>query len=260
MSNLDFLRQIIPPMCISTSLTVMNSLFFDYIIALYPILITVLVYVLIELHDHNCKVVTILSMPLRKLYYYFLGRWDPKQSILSTFATFLLLSYSKLLFVSCNFLFAVQSYNSTGGLIPKSTVLLYDPNIPFFQSKHTPYIIIALSVITTFILLPPLLLLLYPTRLFRGLLTCCGFRRWDILQMIMDTFQGWYKDGTEGTYDYRSLSALYMLLRVGLVGEYLIVIGLNMHDNGGLKWFVTGLMHAFLGIFFFIVKPYKKQY
>ena len=56
----------------------------------------------------------------------------------------------------------------------------------------------------------------FPTRLFKTLLTCCGFQRWDILPMIVDTFQGWYKDGTEGTYDYRTLSALYMLLRIGL--------------------------------------------
>ena len=249
-SNLDFLRLIIPPLCISTSLTAIDTLFFDYIIALYPILITVLVYALIELHDHNYKIVVILSLPLRLLFHYFGGRWDPKQSILSTLATFLLLSYSKLLFVSCNFLFAVQSYNSTGDLIPDSTVLLYDPSVPYFHSQHTPYIIIALSVITTFILLPPLLLLLYPTRLFRRLFTCCGFRRWDILHMIMDTFQGWYKDGTEGTYDYRSLSALYMLLRVTLVGEYLTAICLSLYSSGVSKWVVTG---------FLIVKPYKKQ-
>ena len=259
-SNLDFLRLAIPPLCISSSLTAINTLFFDYIIALYPILITILVYALIELHDRNCKVVIVLSMPLRKLYHYFHGRWDPKQSILSTFATFLVLSYSKLLFVSCSFLFAVQSYNSTGDLVPNGTVLLYDSNVPYFKSKHTPYIIIALSVITVFILLPPFFLLLYPTRLFRGLLTCCGFRRWDILHMIMDTFQGWYKDGTEGTYDYRSLSALYMLLRMALVGEFLTLIVLSPRGSGSLKWFITGSFHILLGTFFLITKPYKKQW
>lgn len=132
-------------------------------------------YTLIELHDRNFKIIIYLNYPLKKLCRYCRGRWNPKKSILSTFATFLLLSYSKLLFVSCNFLFAVQSYNSTGDIIPNSTVLLYDPNIPFFQSKHIHYIVISLSAITTFVLLPPLLLLLYPTHLFRSLLTHYGF-------------------------------------------------------------------------------------
>ena len=95
-------------------------------------------------HDHNCKIVVILSLPLRKFHRCCQGRWDPKQYIyiLSTFATFLLLSYSKLLSVSCNFLFAIKSYNSTGDLVPDSTVLPYDPNIPYFKPKHVPYIII----------------------------------------------------------------------------------------------------------------------
>ena len=263
-SNLDFLRLVIPPLCINSSMTTINTLFLDYIVALYPILITVLMYILIELHDRSCyynKVIAILSMPLQKLYHYFNGRWNPKQSILSTFATFLLLSYSKLLFVCCKFLFAVQSYNSTGDLIPDSTVLLHDPTISYFKSKHIPYIIIALSVITLFIIFPPLLLLLYPTRFFKRLLTCCGFRRWDILHMIMDTFQGWYKDGTEGTYDYRSLSALYMILRIGLVGEFLIVVGLSPgHPQSILKWLLTGYFHILLGSFFLIAKPYKKRW
>ena len=260
MSNLDFLRLVIPSLCISSSLKVIDTLFIDYIIAMYPILLTIIVYALIELHDHNCRVIAILSIPIRQLYGYCCRRWNPKQSILSTFATFLLLSYSKLLFVSCNFLFAVQSYNSTGDLVPNSTVLLYDRSVPFLHSQHIPYIVIALSVIVTFILLPPLLLLLYPTRLFKRLLNCCGFRRWDILHMIMDTFQGWYKDGTEGTYDYRPLSALYMLLRIGLVGEYLMIIGLSLHGSGNLKWLVTGMIHVFLGTFIFTAKPYKKQW
>ena len=257
--NLDFFRLVIPPLCISSSLKAIDILFFDYITALYPILIIILVYALIKLHAHNCWFVAMLSMPLRKLFSYFHERWDPKQSILSTFATFLLLSYSKLLFVSCNFLIAVRSYNSTGDLIPNSTVLLYDPNIPYFKSEHIPYIIAALLALI-FILLPPLFLLFYPTHLLRSLLTCCVFRRWDILHMIMDTFQGWYKDGTEGTYDFRPLSALYMILRVALVGEFLTVIAFSPQSSGASKWFITGCLHILLGNFFFITKPYKRQW
>ena len=29
-------------------------------------------------------------------------------------------------------------------------------------------------------------------KLFRKFLSCCGFRRWDILHLVMDVFQGWY--------------------------------------------------------------------
>ena len=73
-SNLDFFRLIIPPLCISSSLEAVNTLLFDCIVALYPILMTILVYALIELHACNCRVVVIVSMPLQKLYRYFPGR------------------------------------------------------------------------------------------------------------------------------------------------------------------------------------------
>ena len=124
----------------------------------------------------------------------------------------------ELLFTSIHFLLAFQSYNSHGERVSSSALLLYDPNIRFFHSEHIPYATIALLVILIiiFIILPPLLLLVYPTSIFKKYLKCLGFHRWDILHHIKDIFQGWFKDGTEGTRDYRSLSALYLLFRVAL--------------------------------------------
>ena len=241
-TNLDFFRLVIPPLCISPSLKTIDTLFFDYIIALYPILLTIMLFTLIELHDHNCKIVAILSQRLQRIFH---TRWDGKQSILSTFATFLLLSYSKLLFVSCNFLFAVQSYmyNSTGDLIPASTVLLHDPNIPYFKSKHILYIFIALSVVTIFILLPPLILLLYPTSLFRRLYS----HAMDFNDGIFFTWSWTHsKAGTIWNWRYIWLQATLSTLHttegwIGLDGEFLtVLIALCCpQSDSDLKWFIT---------------------
>ena len=116
---------IIPPLCVTPTMKAIDTLFFDYIIVLYPILISVAVYFWIELHDHGCRVITFLSLPLCRLNCSFWG--NPKVS---------------------------QSYSNCGDRIPNSTVLLYDPTIISFN--HIPYIIVALSVIVTFILLPSL--------------------------------------------------------------------------------------------------------
>ena len=259
-SNLDFFRFIIPPLCISTSMRYINVLLFEYITVIFPILLTFVVYFCIQLHDQNCKLIVFISLPIRKLFNFVQEDWNPKQSLLSTFATFFILSYSKVLFVSINLLFAVQSYDVHGHPIPNSTVMLYDPTIRFLSSEHIPYSITALVVVFVFTFFPPLFLLLYPTRLSAYILTCCGFQRWDALHMIMDTFQGWYKDGTEGTQDYRPLSALYMLLRIGLAVEFLVVVYVNSHQRESLKWFVAGTVHILLGTFFLVIKPYKKQW
>ena len=256
--NLDFLRVYTPPMCVSQSLKTINILLFDYIIALYPFVLTAVIFLCIKLHDRNFKIIILLSLPLKKLLTYFRINWNPKTSILTTFATFFILVYSKLLYVSVNFLFVIHPYNCQG--IPGSTVLLYDPTVQFFHSEHIPYAIFALSIIFIFVLLPPLLLLLYPTRLFRKCLSCCGFQRWDILHPIMDVFQGWYKDGTEGTCDFRPLSALYMLIRVGFVFMILFLHIMDIKDDNLMEWIGPGLVHFGIGIMFFIVKPYKKQW
>ena len=252
--NLDFLRFVIPPLCISASLKSITVLLFDYIIALYPIFLTALLYICIELHDRNYKLIICLVYPFRYLRH---RNWNPKETILNTCASFLLLSYSKFLFVSCSLLLSVNIYNCDSKIISNHTVLFYDPAVTFLDSEHIPYAILALFVILIFVVLPPLLLLLYPTRLFRKCLSCCGFQRWDILHFIMDIFQGWYKDGTEGTYDYRSLSSLYMLLRITFAASYVsILLGLSeIH----VKIFL-GVLHFFLGMILLAAKPYKKNW
>ena len=256
--NLDFFHLVIPPLCISTSLKSINVLLFDYIIAVYPIILTVFIYVSIELHDRNFWIIICLASPLKWFRH---RKWSPKETILKTCATFLLLSYSKFVFVSSCLLLTVRAYNCSGAVIPNSSVLLYDPTIKFFHSEHLPYVVLALTVTVIFVLLPPLLLLLYPIPLFRKCLNSCGLRRWDVLHMVMDIFQEWYKDGTDGTIDYRPLSSLYMVLRFVAAWAYflLIFIAYEFHMFRFVI-LVLGILHVILGIMFLLLKPYKRKW
>ena len=257
-SNLDFFHFVIPPLCISTSFKSINVLLFDYVIAFYPILLTLIIYMTIELYDRNCWIIACLAIPVKKIFCLFHRRWNPKTTILNTCVTFILLAYSKLLCTSINLIFAIQSYDRKGEIIPDSTVLFYDPTIRFFHSEHIPYAILAFSILAIFVLLPPLLLLLYPTRLFKKCLNWCGFRRWDVVHLIADVFQGWYKDGTEDTRDYRALSALYMLLRIICGAVFLLLVRYRHHSVLGS--YFLGMSHFLLGTFFLIARPYKKQW
>ena len=253
--NLDFFRYVIQPLCISPSTKSINVLFFDYITALYPIILTIFIYVCIELHDRNCWILVRLSPLLKCLNR---RKWNPKETVLNTCATLLLLSYSKFIFVSFNLLFAAPTYHCNGEIIPnKSRVLLFDPSIRFLHSEHIPYVVVACTVLVVFVLLPPLILLLYPTKLFRKCLRCCGFRRWDILQFTMDIFQGYYKDGTEGTFDYRAFSALYMIIRFGIALAYaaFVLSSYELEIQIGV-----GVLHILLGMITLIVRPYRVKW
>ena len=196
-----------------------------------------------------------LSTPLKLLCRN--RNWNPKKAILKTCATFLLLSYSKILFVSINLIFAVPLYNCSGNSISDNTVLLFDPSVTFLHSNHIPYVVLALSIIAVFVVLPPLLLLLYPTRIFRACIRFMGFRRWDILHLVMDIFQGWFKDKTENQVDYRSFSALYLLLRILLA---LVSIATLLKISSRYYWSFIGVFHILLGALFLTIKPYKKKW
>ena len=89
-----FFHFVIPPLCISTSMKSNNTLLLDYVIAVYPIVLTVFIYVSTALHDRNCRIIVCLVSSLKWLWP---RNWNPKETILNTCATFLLLSYSKFL-------------------------------------------------------------------------------------------------------------------------------------------------------------------
>lgn len=252
--NLDFFHFLIPPLCINPSARPIDVLLLDYVIAISPFIFTVFCYLCVVLHDRNCHNGI---LPLKRCFQPHTN-WNPKETILNTFATFLLCGYTKLLFVSVNLLVGVHSYNSLGEVVLNSTILLYDPTIRFFHSTHIPYIVLSLSIMLIFILIPPLLLLLYPTRIFRKCLQYCGFQNWGILHMVMDIFQGWYKNGTEGMGDYRPFSALYMLLRIGIGCTFIVIL---YTDNDGVRLdHIFGIIHILLGLFYFTARPYKKKW
>ena len=142
------------------------------------------------------------------------ANWNPKETVLKTCVTLLFLSYSKFLFVSINLLLAVPVYDCRNESVPVSTVLLYDPSIRFLHSEHIPYVIISVFVIIVFVLLPACLILVSLSyKVFSVFLRSMGFKRWDILHMVMDIFQGWFKNGTDnGNLDSCGLQILFCFL------------------------------------------------
>ena len=262
--NLDFFRLSLPPTCVSSSMSNVQVLLFDYVIAFFPIFLTFMSYLLITLHNRNVSILVLLWRPIDKLISCFSNKTsNPLESILSTFATFLLLSYSKILFTSISFLYGVPVFDNNENSVKGSPVLFYDASIQYFGRTHILYVCLSIMSIVVFNVFPPTILALYTTKFFKSCLGRCGFRHWHSLAIIMDVFQGWYKDGTEGTRDYRAFSALYMVLRMSLAGEFIIILfignGLSTQYSN-LTWVIPSIVHISLGCFYLTVKPYKKNW
>ena len=218
--NLDFFRYFIPSFCISSDLTTLHTLALEYVVAIYPLVLTVVIYLCIEMHDRGVRVMVCVWRPFHVCFTRFRRRWDSKGSVINAFATFLLLSYSKLLTVSYSLLAVTELYDNRGKRVGPA-VLYYDASIEFFSRQHLPFAVLAICVLLVFVLFPLLFLLLYPMRSFQRCLGYCTRIRWQFLHTFADAFQGCYKNGTSGSHDYRYFAGLYLFFRIVILAAFI---------------------------------------
>ncbi len=247
--NLDYFRFVIPPFCISPSLTSLPAQTLEYVIAIYPLVLVVATYICVELYDNGNYLVVRAWLPFRRLFDYQCFRdLNIKHSLITTFATFLLLAYTRLSFISKSILNYTLLKNSRGETV--DTVMAMDASISYLSRPHIPYVILAVFMVAIFNLLPFLLLLFYPTKWFQQLLGCFPHVNWHPLHAFMDIFQGCYKNGTNGTRDYRYFAAFYILLRL------LILIPIDDHSISAIRLVFIPLLYSFL---LAVLKPYQNN-
>ena len=208
--SLDVFYFVSPPLCVSEHMEEIYIPFLDIVATLYPFILLLLTYVGIELHDHDFRPVVFLWRPIHITYVKFRKTWDPSTSLIQAFATLFFLSYTKLTMSMHEALMVATVINEKGRVVTRVTYI--DPTVGFFSHKHN-YSIILYMFLLVFLILPPLLLLIiFPTRLFRKVSKCLKPRRTVSIQTFVDTFHGCYKDGTNGTRDYRAISGYILAI------------------------------------------------
>jgi hypothetical protein len=248
--NLDFFRFFYSDLCLGIG--ILPTLALDYAIAVYPLLLMIISYLLIVLYDRNYRVVTIMWRPFQILFSLFRRKWDIRTSIVDAYATFFLLSNIKLLSVSFDLLIPTFVYQINADNYNRSLNLFYSGDIEYFGRKHLPYAILAIVVTGVFVILPIAILLLYPFTFFQKFLNLFPVR-WYVLHTFVDSFQGCYKDGTEpGTRDCRWFSVVYLLCRIA----FLIIYSVELNSLG--TTYITLILLCVV-IALMILKPFKKD-
>ena len=251
--NLEFFHFAIPPFCVSENITTLHALALQYLPAFYPLVLIVFTYILIELHDRNFRILMWMWRPFHKCLAPLRGslRWNPKAYIVNTFATFLTLTYNKLIIVSGKLLCEVNVTDIRGN---SSHFMLLAPTVPYFSTTHLPFAILAIAVLSTFTALPPLLLVLYPTKTFQNMLGCLKIR-WHVLHIFADVFQGCYKNRTDGKNDYRYFAALYFTLRISIFLASIFSVNFR-----GLGWTICTIILIVASLLVALLRPYKKNW
>ena len=244
-TNLDFFRLFYSPFCLHPNFNILHIMSLDYIVALYPFLLILITYVLVTLYDRNYRLLVWIWKPFKWCIYHYSKHWNIRTSLIETFATFILLSYIKILGVSLHLLLMTRTFNINLKAMKKNYLLL-DASIEYFGSEHLPFAVLAIFVITVFVLLPFLLLLLYPCRCFQRCLNYFGLRC-QALHILMDAFQGSYRIEP---HDYRYFSAFYLLLRM------LVMVQVQIFTSAFL-FYTSAMITLLFAVVLAAFQPYK---
>ena len=199
--NLDPFRSLLPDICLNVD--TLTAFAMEACFAVYPLVLMVVSYLLILLYDRNVWCIVVVWKPFRLIFQLFRDNWDIRTSKIDSFATFFLLSYVKILSVSTD-LMVYMNCRLTKAIIDFIMMLL---STSFEVMIIIPYALLSATLATFFIIIPTLILILYPFRCFQKCLSYYQIQ-WHFLHAFVDSFQGCYKDGTEsGTYDLRFFSA-----------------------------------------------------
>ena len=235
--NLDFFRYFYEPFCIHPNMTVLQTLSLDYLIALYPLVLLLLTYIILHMNGHSCRRVAKVCTPCCFILNATKRKINKNTSLINSFATLLLLSTIKFQSVTFDLLMPTQIYNMNGSSDGK-LFLFWAGNVEYFGPEHLPFGIVAVAVLITLVVFPALLLCLYPCHWFQMLLnkTHCNSL---VLHTFMDAFQGNYKNGTNSTRDYRYFTGIFFLSKT------FVILSFTVFDS---VYTLTVLGTVFLGL------------
>ena len=252
---LQYFTFVIPPFCISENLTSVHIELLSLVPAVYPTVLVIITCILMELHARNYRIIHMIWKP----FGIFLSKLKittvTSDAIIQAFATFILLSASTLTYNISAILSKSHVSQSTDGMVCE-TVVFSDPTIVWYSQEHIPYILIAMIPYISLVLIPSLLLCVYPTRIYRSLSHLLSARKRLAITAFVEALHNCFKDGLNGTRDYRALVGV--VLHGGGVLEFLIEHLFT--DSAGISLspkVVLGCWFIFLSFLFSYLRPCK---
>ena len=250
--NLDFGRAYLADICLEERVTTIEAVAMEFIEPFYLILLTVLTFTVVELHGRGFKPVVVVWRPLTACFTKFRKEWNITDSLIHTIATFLLLSYTRLVVVSIRILNGTILYDIDGNRA--ALVPYFSTENDYFYGEHAAFATLAILTVSTLVAIPPIVLLLYPLRKCHVCMSVfCRPRLQNGLRTFVESFQGSYKDGTSNRYDFRYTAGWYFLLR--------IIVTVGGADNAFSPHFgreAIALTLFITAVAFALLQPYKK--
>lgn len=241
--SLDPIRAVNPPFCLHHKMTILHVLALDYLVGVYPLFLILITYIAVRLHDRY-SLAEKMWRPAYSLLVRIRREWDMRGSLLEAFATFMVLSFMKILNISFDLLRPVYLKNADGQTLSQA-YLYIDGEITFFGSEHLPYSILAIVMLLLFNLVPVVLLLLYPCPCCLSCLTNSRIPT-ELLYPLINTFQGCYH------HNNRCFAGFYLVIRF----VFLVTLALT---NTNTSAPIFGFYFIALSIILILSNPYKEN-
>ena len=251
--NLDFFR-LYYSFCLHPHASAMTIMALDYATTVYPVILIGVTYVMVQLYDHNFKLLvwpwkllSVILKPLRR-------RWNVKTSLVDVFASFIYLSSTRLLVTSMSFLVYGNSYTYQQGpdghmKLTEVHHLFYAPPVEYFGKKHLPFALMGIIFSFIFFILPMVLLFIYPFVWFQRTLNKIGLN-FLTLRTFVEVFQGPFKDGTNNTRDFRYFSGFLLLIPLMVQFTYTITQSIMYYPVASVLILIYLTLHL-------CFRPYK---
>ena len=249
---LKFLRFTISPFCISTKLTGIHIQMLNLVTAIYPVLLVIITYILMELHARNYRIIHILWKPFSFLTNRLKITSVTSDAVIHAFATFILLSASTLTFNGMIVFTLSPVHESIDGKIYQE-VLYYDPTITAYSHEHILYGALAVMPFILLVLIPSLLLCVYPTRIYECLSRVVSGRKRLAITAFAEALNNCFKDGLNGTQNYRSLAGLFLSYALSVQSVIYVTILTTRHSHDVSSAFAL----IFLSLVISYVRPCK---
>ena len=167
--------------------------------ALFPLLLVSITHAVFEFHTcYKC-------VPR------FVTAYNLRHSIIHAYATFAMLSIFSTMCKAYAILLTSLVIDNAGNV--KGTVLQLEPDIRMYSHDHIPYVIFSLSLIFILVVCPGLLISTYPTSLYGKYFSkCLSARKQLAIKIFVETVNCGFKDGLNGTHDYRMIPGIIILL------------------------------------------------
>jgi len=249
--NLDFFKSFNLDICLQ--LHVLSILSLDIFVAFYPFLLMAIICIVMRMHDQGSRLVLVLLRPFKLLFQLYKKNWKVKGSTVDAFSTFMFLTEAKLLGTCADILSPVQICD-TAGIEGCRWAVFNNANLPYLGTEHIPYATLAMLILVMFVLLPTMLLILYPLPRFQKVISLLPRRIQIAMHVFLDSYQKCYKNGVgAGNRDCRWFSAVLISVRFLLFVLYITIQLFPMQELFAMILVLTAILTI-------LVEPFKREF